>query len=271
MIRLHDITVRYGTAEALRNVSLTIAPGEMAGLLGPNGSGKTTLLRVASGALTPSDGKASLRGDSLRSLSHKERARRMAFVPQRPESVPDLTALDMVLMGRYPHRRFLEDYTPEDAALARRALRETAADHLAERLARTLSGGELQRVLIARAFAQATDILLLDEPATGLDPAHATAVFDRVLARKRRSNVTVLTAIHDLNLAALYCDRLIFLKEGLVVADGPTAEVFTAATLERVYESPFLVLAHPVTGRPQALNLPGRNDPHGNPRGGSHA
>ena len=257
MIGIRDLTVRYhGSDPALAAVTLAVRPGEMVGLLGPNGSGKTTLLRAIAGSVRPEIGEVLIRGDNARSLSHRERARRMAFVPQRPESVPAFTALDLALMGRYSHRKFLEDYTAGDLAVARQALAETDTAHLAGRLVGTLSGGELQRVYVARAFVQETPILLLDEAATGLDPAHATALFDRVRQRNRRDGATVLTAIHDLNLAALYCDRLVFLKNGRVAADGPVRDIFTAETLESVYNTSFLVLEHPVTRLPQALPLP---------------
>ncbi len=258
MIRIRSLTVSYRSGPpALSGVSLGIAGGEMVGLLGPNGSGKTTLLRAIAGSLPSAGGEILVDGNPVASLAHKERARRMAFVPQRPEAVPDLTVFETTLMGRYPHRAFMEDYTPEDAAIARRALEDTALSHLAERPVRTLSGGEMQRVFVARAFAQQADILLLDEATTGLDPAHATALLDRVRARNQRRRATVLMAIHDLNLAALYCDRLVFLRRGAVLADGPTREVFTAATLRAVYDAPFLVLNHPANGLPQALSVPG--------------
>lgn len=257
MIRIRDLTVRYADAPpVLATLCLRVFPGEMTGLLGPNGSGKTTLLRAVAGSLKPTTGDVLVDGVAVPSLSHKERARKMAFVPQRPESVPDFTVFDMVLMGRYARRKFLEEYTPEDTAAVNRALEEADVAQFANRPVSTLSGGELQRVLVARAFAQETEILLLDEPATGLDPAHATALFDRVRQRNRQKNATVLMAIHDLNLAALYCDRLIFLKNGALAADGPTREIFTGETLERVYNAPFLLLEHPVTGLPQALALP---------------
>lgn len=264
MIRLKNITMRHAAGRknpsppALSQISLHIASGEMTGLLGPNGSGKTTLLRTISGSLKPETGRAVIFGDAVRSLSHKERARRMAFVPQRPENVPEFTVFDIVLMGRYAHRKFLEDYTPEDEGAARAALAATATEHLADRPARTLSGGELQRVYAARAFAQETPLLLLDEPATGLDPAHAAALMDRVRARNKREGTTVLMAIHDLNLAALYCDRLFFLKQGQIAADGPVRDVFTAQTLRRVYEAEFCIIPHPETGLPQALPVPGQ-------------
>ncbi len=261
MIRVRDLTVRYpGASPVLSTLSVHIGPGEMTGLLGPNGSGKTTLLRAIAGSLVPSEGDILVGGDTVLSLSHKERARRMAFMPQRPETVPDFTVLDMVLMGRYAGKRFMEDYTPDDTASASRALAEAGSTRFTGRMAATLSGGELQRVLVARAFAQETDILLLDEPTTGLDPAHAIALFDRVRQRNKWKKATVLMAIHDLNLAALYCDRLIFLKNGTVAADGPTCAVFTGKTLKHVYDAPFLLLEHPVAGLPQALALPGWED-----------
>lgn len=256
MISIRDLSVRYGAFSALNGVSLRIAPGEMVGLLGPNGSGKTTLLRAVAGSLSPCKGDVTVGGDAVRSMSHKERARRMAFVPQRPESVPEFTVFDMVLMGRYPHRTFMEEYTLEDTAVVRRSLAETAVEHLEKRPVRTLSGGELQRVYAARAFAQEAPVLLLDEPATGLDPAHAGALFDRVRTRNRKLGTTVLTAIHDLNLAALYCDRLIFLRDGIIAADGPTLSVFTAQTLHQVYDVSFLVIEHPEAMLPQALARP---------------
>lgn len=257
MIRCKDVTVRYhGGPPALEAVSLAVRPGEMVGLLGPNGSGKTSLLRVIAGTLAPDSGETLVLDEPVLRLSAKERARYTAFVPQRAESVPDFTVFDFTLMGRYPHRKFMEPYTGADETVTRAALAETAVDHLAARAVKTLSGGEFQRVLVARAFAQQTALLLLDEAATGLDPAHAATVFDRVRQRNREQCVTVLAAIHDLNLAALYCDRLAFLKNGRIVADGPTPEVFTRSTLEMVYDAPFLVLEHPLNGKPQALMLP---------------
>lgn len=257
MIRCQKLTCRYRPGRpVLNDLNLAMAAGEMVGLLGPNGSGKTTLLRAIAGSLAPASGEVRVMGGNVCALPMKERAKRMAFVPQRPESVPGFTVFDMTLMGRYPHRAFLEDYTSADKAVVREALEETALTHLADRPARTLSGGELQRAYVARAFAQQTAILLLDEAGAGLDPAHAAAIFDRVRLRNRDRGVTVLMAIHDLNMAALYCDRLVFLRQGAVLADGPTRAVFTPDTLKRVYGAPFLVLEHPVLGVPQALPLP---------------
>lgn len=258
MIRCSGVTLSFQTDRpALHSIDLVIRQGEMVGLLGPNGSGKTTLLNAVCGAIAPQKGDVLVHGENIRRLSAKKRAQIMAFVPQRSESVPDFSAFDLVLMGRYPHRKFLEGYTPEDKAIAQRSLEETAVSHLAARSVKTLSGGERQRVLVARAFAQQTKILLLDEAATGLDPAHATAVFDQTRRRNRAHGVTTIAAIHDLNLAALYCDRLVFLKNGAIAADGPVREIFTPHVLHHVYDAPFFVMEHPELHVPQALPLPG--------------
>lgn len=243
-------------ADVLHDVSLSVAPGELVGLLGPNGSGKTTLLLVLSGVLPPRSGTVTLDGSPLRRLRPRERARRIAAVPQRPEHLPDLDALSLTLMGRYPHTTLLGGYGPEDHAAAHAALHDTGCAHLAMRPARTLSGGELQRVFLARALAQGADTLLLDEITAGLDMARALDILDLLHAR-RASGTRIVAAVHDLNLAALYCTRLVFLKRGRVVQDGPVDRIFTAETLSDVYETPVVVQSHPVTGTPQACYLPG--------------
>ena len=180
------------------------------------------------------------------------------MLPQRPETVPALTAFALVLMGRYAHTPFLGGYGKEDRIAARRALEETGAAHLAGRSADTLSGGELQRVLLARALAQDAPLLLLDEAVAGLDPACQTAVLDSLVRRNRAEGLTAIAALLDLNLAALYCDRLVFLKQGRIVADGPTERIFTAQTLGEVYENAVAVVPHPALPRPQALLTPGK-------------
>jgi iron complex transport system ATP-binding protein len=225
----------------------------MVGLLGPNGSGKTTLLMAINGLLPLESGSITLDGTQVAELRPKARAKRMACVPQRPEAIPDLPVADLVLMGRFAHRPFWSGYSATDRCCAEKALEAAGIAHLRDRSARTLSGGEFQRVLTARALSQGSPTLLLDEPATGLDAAHATAVFSLIRRRNQFDGCRVLAAIHDLNLAALFCDRLVFLKNGRVHADGPTAAVFTAAVLEAVYETSFTVIPHPDCGAPQAL------------------
>ncbi|MBZ2172347.1 ABC transporter ATP-binding protein [Nitratidesulfovibrio sp. SRB-5] len=257
MIEISRVHAGYGdTGDVLRDVSLSVPAGELVGLLGPNGSGKTTLLLVLSGVLAPRSGTVTLDGAPLHRLRPRERARRIAAVPQRPEHIPDQDALSLVLMGRYPHTTLLRGYGPDDHAAALAALRDTGCAHLAARGARTLSGGELQRVLLARALAQGADTLLLDEATAGLDVARALDILDLLHAR-HRAGARIVAAVHDLNLAALYCTRLIFLKHGRVVEDGPVERAFTAAVLSEVYETPVTVQPHPVTGTPQACYVPG--------------
>ena len=257
-----DLSFAYGRPRhrrpALESLSLVLPQGAFVGLLGPNGSGKSTLLRCLAGALSPQAGQVLVLGRPIAQLSERRRARLAAMLPQRPEAVPALTAFAIVLMGRYAHTPFLGGYGKEDRIAARRALEETGAAHLAGRSADTLSGGELQRVLLARALAQNAPLLLLDEAVAGLDPACQTAVLDSLARRNRADGLTVIAALHDLNLAALYCERLIFLKQGRIAADGPTERIFTAQTLGEVYENAVAVVSHPAVTRPQALLTPGK-------------
>ncbi|MFH1091406.1 MAG: ABC transporter ATP-binding protein [Pseudomonadota bacterium] len=256
MIVLQNISTGYGKRKVLDKVSLRFERGEMAGILGPNGSGKTTLLLTLSGVLPLWEGFIEIEGRRLIEIEPKQRARRLASVPQRLETSFDLRVMSVVLMGRYPYISFWGGYRDQDKRVALQAMRETRTDQFRERLLGQLSGGEFQRVLIARALAQEADILLLDEAASGLDIARKVEIYD-LLRRKNKGGATVLSAIHDLNLAALYCERLVFLKEGRVVLDGPSHEVFNEKNLADVYETEIRVSPHPVTGVPQAHLVPG--------------
>ncbi len=260
MIEVKQITCAYGDREVLGHVSFILDPGEMTGLLGPNGSGKTTLLLALSGALPLVDGSIAVNGKELPRMRPRERARSLAAVPQHFETTFDLNVRALVLMGRYPYVRALLGYGRNDMEAAYRAMRDTDTAPFAGRMTSELSGGELQRVLIARALCQEADILLLDEAASGLDVAAKIAVYD-LLRTYHAQGVTVLSAIHDLNLAALYCERLLFLKKGKLVLDGPTHEVFTEKNLTQIYETPIKIYPHPVTGAPQSHLVPGDHAP----------
>lgn len=259
LFTLHNMHLQYrgASAPALNDITLSINAGEMIGLLGPNGSGKTTLLHVLSGILAPTRGSALLKGTPIASMPQKERAKRIGSVPQRMPDPPHLSAETMVLMGRYPYTTFFSGYTKEDYAIARAAMQATATDHLAYRQAGELSGGEFQRVLIARALAQQPGSLLLDEATSGLDIARKMEIFD-MLASHNANGTTVIAAIHDLNLAAQYCQRLIFLKEGNIVLDGAVETVFTSHALSSIYETPVSTFVEPRTRLPQAVFIPPR-------------
>ena len=252
IVRVAGISAGYGENAVLRRVEFTLRAGECAALLGPNGSGKTTLLRTISGVLAPQAGSIELLGRPLTSLSPRQRARMVAVVPQRGQLPQGLTARQMVLLGRFAHLGWLGAYGREDYAAADSALDETGAAPLAHRRLTELSGGELQRVLLARALAQQSPLLLLDELAAGLDWARMVELFD-LLERRRAAGACVLMAVHDCNLAALYATRLMGLKGGNLVFDGPVAKVFTEENLGALYNIPVSILPHPRFGLPQAL------------------
>ncbi len=259
MIHVQELTCGYGAVRVLEGVTFHVAPGEMLGVLGPNGSGKTTLLHVLAGVLQPVGGRVRVAGQDLRATSARWRARRMASVPQKSVVTFPFRTLSVVLMGRYPYLSRWGGYTARDLDAAVEAMEQTATLPLADRLISEVSGGEAQRVIIARALAQDPEILLLDEATSSLDVARKIQVFDLLRRKNREEGTTVICAMHDLNLAALYCDRLVFLKEGRIALDGATDELFTSEHLSTIYETPVMVSRHPATGGPQAHFVPGRH------------
>ncbi|KQX52732.1 MULTISPECIES: ABC transporter ATP-binding protein [unclassified Streptomyces] len=244
-LRLHGLSYE----DRLRGADLTVRPGETVGLIGPNGSGKTTLLRCVYGTLVPTSGRALLDGDDLHALGPKARARRVATVPQDSATEFELTVRELVALGRSPHKRFWEGDTGADRGRAGAALARVGLAELADRPYPTLSGGERQRALVARALVQDPDLLVLDEPTNHLDIRHQLDV----LALVRELGTTNLLALHDLNLAGAYCDRLYVLERGRVVTGGTPDEVLTPALLEAVYGVDAEVIPHPRTGRPTVL------------------
>ena len=255
MIDITDLNTGYKGLPVLRGISLTVREGEFTGILGPNGSGKTTLIRALSGVLPCASGSIRIAGQDIKTLPAKARARQCATVAQKNPGLSAVRARSLVLMGRYPYISFLGGYSRHDHLRAREAMQETSCLHLGQRSTEALSGGELQRVITAKALAQDTRLLLLDEAASNLDVARTMDLYE-LLKVKNAAGLTILTVAHDLNLAALYCQRLVFLKNGCVAADGPTREIFTAQTLSEIYETPLAVAAHPLTGAPQAYLVP---------------
>ncbi|PZG23313.1 ABC transporter ATP-binding protein [Nonomuraea aridisoli] len=228
----HDVTWTAQGRPIVDGITVDITPGGLTGLLGPNGSGKSTFLRLLAGLLRPQGGAVLLDGHDLGRLPRRDVARRLAVVAQEVSTDVELTVLDVVLLGRVPHRRRLATAAgEEDLTRARRALRRCGLAGLEHRRWSTLSGGERQRVNIARALAQEPSELLLDEPTNHLDIAHQLSLLDLLAA----TPVTVVTALHDLNLASQYCDRLLLLHEGRLIAAGPPGLVLTEETVERVY------------------------------------
>jgi iron complex transport system ATP-binding protein len=231
MLNITDISWSVPAARILDQVTFAAPRGSLVGLLGPNGSGKTTLLRVVAGLIRPAEGSVTIGDDDLATLPRPVIARRMALLAQHAETDLDLTVLDIVLLGRTPHHRSRWSDSTADTGLATEALTRVDLDGFATRKWQTLSGGERQRVQLARALAQQPELLLLDEPTNHLDIGHQLQLLHLV----RRSGLTTLAALHDLNLAAMFCDPLAVLHHGRIVAAGPPFEVLTPALLADVY------------------------------------
>ena len=250
MLRADRVSFAYRASAPLvvDDVSLAIAPGDLVGILGPNGSGKTTLLKMLSGTLTPSAGDIQFERRPLGSWSRRELARRIALVPQETHAPFDFTVLDIVLMGRFPHLGTFALEGPADLAIARRALASTGTAAFEARPFATLSGGEKQRVVIASALAQSPELLLLDEPTASLDLGHQLDVQLLLAALNRDDRVTMVLSTHDLNLAAALCRHLILLRDGRVIAQGPTEEVLTPETVRALYGVDADVHRHPIAG-----------------------
>ncbi|MET9928265.1 MULTISPECIES: ABC transporter ATP-binding protein [unclassified Streptomyces] len=248
-IDIDALTVEIAGARLVDAVTLEAPEGRFVGLVGPNGSGKSTLLRCVYRALRPSAGAVRVGGEDLHALSAREGARRLAALPQEAGAEFDFTVAEVVAMGRMPHQGPMARTTDEDRRRCVDALAGVGAAHLAERGFLTLSGGEKQRVLIARALAQEPRILVLDEPTNHLDIAHQL----EILALVRASGLTVLTALHDLNLAALHCDLVHVIDGGRIVASGAPYDVLTTELLAEVFGVRAHRVAHPETGALQLL------------------
>ncbi len=251
-----NLEAGYPSHPVLSNITIKLEPGELVGLIGPNGCGKSTLLKVISGVMPSSDGVVHLENREMSACPKHEIALKIGFVPQSETAVFDFTVRDIVLMGRHPHHRNGKSNTAEDFAAVNRALAETDAIHLADRPITQLSGGEHRRVLLARALAQQTPLLLLDEPTAHLDITHQVELMQLLLRLTRSERkVGVLAALHDLNQAAEFCDRLILMRSGSILAEGAPSTVINAASLRRAYEADMRVGINSSTGRPMILTI----------------
>ena len=259
-LQIQKANFSYSNGLVLHGVDLSVEAGEMVCLLGPNGSGKTTLIKLVSGVLKPDRGEIRLGGTALSQLSRKSIARRIAVVPQQFHISFAFTSTEVVMLGRIPFLKAFADESEADRQLARSALELVGIGELAQRRFDELSGGERQKVILAMALAQEPKLLLLDEPTAHLDVNHQIEILELVKKLNSEQGLTVIAAIHDLNLASLYFNRLILLKEGRVLADGSPAEVLTEPTINEVFSASVRVGLHPVTGVPHIVVLPKRYD-----------
>lgn len=253
MLKLDSLSVSYNGEPILSDVSLSVSSGEILAVIGPNGAGKTTLIRAVSGVIPMQKGKIWVDGIDLAHLHPIQRARYLAVVPQARNLPSSFSVYQSVLLGRTPYLGWLGRTSKNDHLIVERALEQTRLISLAQRRVGELSGGEQQRVLLARALAQDTPILLLDEPTTHLDMEHQAVFLNLLRELTPQKNLTILIVLHDLNLAGLYADHVALLFKGKVHLTGKPADVLTAQNLSRVYNVPVNVVPHPEYGTPLVL------------------
>ncbi|MFC2068863.1 ABC transporter ATP-binding protein [Chloroflexota bacterium] len=252
-IIMKDVHLGYGREVFLKGLTFQVRSGEMVGLIGTNGCGKSTIIRALSNIITPHSGKILINNKDIARLSRRELARLVAVVPQIPLLPSASTAFEIVLMGRNPHLGLFQYEGKLELDIAWQAMEKTGTCSLAGRRVGELSGGEIQSLLIARALAQETKIILLDEPTANLDIGRQIEILDLIKNLCRNSHIAILAALHDLNLAAQYCDKLVLINNGWVQAEGPPSKVITADNMAAVYGAESCVFTHPVNGLPCVL------------------
>lgn len=255
MVRLEllNVTLAYGERVVLHSINLVVEQGEMVGLIGPNGSGKSTLIRAISRLIGVREGKILINDTDITAISREELARIVAVVPQYPVLPGSFTALEVVLMGRTPHLGLFRYEGSGDARIVLKAMEITNLIPLAQRRVGELSGGEKQRLLIARSLAQQPNLVLLDEPTAHLDINYQMETLRLFKSLCRQQGLAVIVAVHDLNLAAQFCSRLVLLGANTVYAQGLPREVITQANIRDVYGAEVFVYPHPVNGLPATL------------------
>lgn len=250
-MRLRNIGYRYEKTWVLRGIDLDLKAGEILGILGPNGSGKSTLLKVMDGVLKPREGEISIRNRPFHNLKRSAFAKEVAMVSQENTFRFSFTALEVVLMGRFPHLKRMQFEGAGDIEIAVNSLKATEALEFAGRSIHDLSEGEKQRIFIARALAQEPRVILLDEPTSFLDLKFKRDIFRLISSLCHEKGISVALVSHDIDLVAQYCHRLIMLKQGSIYAEGIPDKVITSSNVEGVYGCPVLVDSHPLSGRPR--------------------
>jgi len=256
-IELENVSLHYGRNPVVEDISFNVKPGQVLGLVGPNGCGKSTLIKAISRVIEPSSGSILVNGQSIKEIKRVELACLLGVVPQISLLPGNFSGFEIVLMGRNPHLGLLQYEGKKDIAIAWRAIEETSTRHIAHRKISQLSGGEIQSIVIARVLAQQTQAILLDEPTSNLDIGRQIEILDLIKGLCRRQNITVVIALHELNLAAQYCDELVLIDKGRTQCWGKPAEVITSENIEKVYGSGSYVGNHPLSGLPVVLPTAG--------------
>lgn len=254
-IKIQNLKWKFGDRLILKDINLTIKKGYFYSIIGPNGSGKTTLLRNIAKSLEPKPKTVFVDNVDITRLSRRDMAKRLSVVPQNTNIEFEFTVMDIVLMGRSPYiGRFLAEGR-KDLEIAERAMKSTNTWHLKDKPITQISGGERQRVIVARALAQDTDIMLLDEPVSQLDIHHQIELMETIQGLIKDRKITVISVMHDLNLAAQYSDYIILMNEGKVVCQGMPGDVITEENIRRVYKLDSYIMDNPVTGKPFIMHV----------------
>lgn len=263
MIQVKEVRGGYGEKEVIHGVSFEVERGEFLGILGPNGSGKTTLLKMIAGILAPESGQVTLDGHPVQSYRPKALAQKLAVLPQKTDQAFSFTVEETVQFGRYPYQKgWLQSVTKEDIEIVSKVMDQTDIAQFKDQSIHELSGGEQQRVYLAQALAQCPDYLLLDEPTSFLDLAYQKELLDLIKQETASSNLTVIGVFHDVNIASLYCDRLLLLNEGKTDMLGEPHHVLTTERVNRVYETDVTPLQHPLRANPQLVIEPASISEH---------
>ncbi|MBC8503514.1 MAG: ABC transporter ATP-binding protein [Anaerolineales bacterium] len=250
MLKITNLTVAYGQNIAVQDISLEVIPGEILALIGPNGAGKTTLVRAVSGLVSPQSGQITVDDQAIADIPSGERARMLSVVPQARHMGGAFTVEQAVMMGRTAHMGWLGRECQDDRDAVKLALEQTNLKDFAHRSISKLSGGEQQRVLLARALAQSTPVLMLDEPTNHLDLQHQTSLLSLVRQLAQEKQLTVMMALHDLNLVSFVADQVALIVNGLLQCVGTPPEVLSSENISQAYQIPVDIVSHPRTGSP---------------------
>lgn len=255
-VKASGICCGYSGSDVLKGISFSAQGGEFVGILGPNGAGKSTLVLALSGIVPLREGRVEILGTDLARLTLKERARRISVIHQDGDVRFPFSCREVIEMGRYPHKKRWRTDSIHDCEIVERAMALTDTGPFAERLIGAVSGGERQRVLMAKSLAQEAPVLILDEATSAMDIHRKLRMFKVLEKLNREEELTIFAVLHDVNLASLFCRRMIFLKEGKIEADGRTEDVLTPEVLERIYETPVIVQEIDGLSKKQVIFLP---------------